>query len=167
MSKMKTWAPKREFFTIFGWIETMWRRFYVHWVESFNLRTDDTFPTFSFFSFKTPTSSIWRILEINFRFSTASILHGRSYMFTDIIGVKLEHLTVMVDVSGWTMLDTGMECSVNFCHYYILIYHFLATTRNNQKYLNSKMDLVRYPHFIYLFILIFLFLFGKNKIECK
>jgi hypothetical protein len=54
-----------------------------------------------------------------------------------------------------SILVIGKEFSLHFCHYYTLIYHFLAKP-GIIKITNSKLDLVRYPQFCY-----------EIKIECK
>jgi hypothetical protein len=57
--------------------------------------------------------------------------------------LALVHPTIKVKVPG-SILEIGNDSSLHFCHYYILIYHALAT-----KIPNSTFDLVRLiPNFV-------------------
>jgi hypothetical protein len=91
-----------------------------------------------------------KFLKINFQLYIVLILHENSH------GLCFQMWRIRVQYSWLARIF-----SLHFCHYYILIYHFLicffATTRNNDNtYTNSKLDQVRYPQVCY-----------ENKIDCK
>jgi hypothetical protein len=92
------------------------------------LRTYDTFPTFSLKKIFQPPP-FEEFLEINFQFSMVSILHREGCNHQKLSGFNtwLTMLRYQVRSSTWAQFFL-----VHFCHYYTLIYHFLATTRNNQ-----------------------------------
>jgi hypothetical protein len=92
------------------------------------LKTDDTFPKFSFLKKNYRPPPYDGSLEVNFRFYIVSILHPEKLIKINSIMVSTSDS--MVKVPG-SKLDMDKYFSLPFCHYYSLIYNFLATTRIN------------------------------------
>jgi hypothetical protein len=88
--------------------------------------SDDTFPTFSLIFSRPPQNE--EILEINFRIIILYQVYTETTM--NINSIVVSTSDGEGEGSGFNT-QYLQQFSLHFCDYYILIYNFLATTKNN------------------------------------